>query len=87
MFLLPNHLGLLAALQEEYQKERRREAERERLIRAVELAQRPKRGPGLSRRMAHWTGQRLIGLGLRLQRYGTGTQVGCSSLAEVLEQP
>ncbi len=51
MFLLPNHLGLLAALQEEYQKERRREAERERLIRAVELAQRPLRWPGLRRRL------------------------------------
>ncbi|MCC9078207.1 hypothetical protein FKZ61_019075 [Litorilinea aerophila] len=87
MFLLPNHLGLLAALQEEYQKERLREAERERLIRAVERAQRPERGPGLSRRMAHWTGQRLVGLGLRLQHYGTGAQVGCPPLAKVPEQP
>ncbi len=72
MFLLPDHLGMLAALGEEKRRERLREAEQERLLVLASLSRRAASRAPLSRRLAGWVGKRLVLLGLRLQHYGRG---------------
>ncbi|GIV76021.1 MAG: hypothetical protein KatS3mg050_0415 [Litorilinea sp.] len=72
MFLLPDHLGMLAALDEEKRRERLQEAEKERLLALASQARRAGSRTPVSRRLAAWVGKRLVLLGLRLQHYGRG---------------
>lgn len=71
--MFPNDKDFRVA-QERY-KDLLREAERERLIRAAGLRQ--PRNWGLHRKLLSWIGDRMVGWGWKLQRYGVALPPCC----------